>query len=133
LRSTNQFVDEIDFPMVPNQVPMHLVTIGDVALAAVPAEFNAMAGKMLKESVQFGSGGAIKHVAIAGFSNEYSGYVTTPREYGGQHYEGASNLYGQYTLYAYMQRFEAMAAWLFAGGPSVPSEPEFIPTLLHRK
>jgi neutral ceramidase len=130
--ATNKLVDRIDYPMVPNVIPMQLVAIGDVALAAVPAEFNAMAGIRLKETVLTAAGGALNHVAIAGFANEYSGYVATVEEYEAQHYEGASTLYGKATLAAYQEVYEGLTDGLLTGA-SVPSAPEFITTLLHRK
>lgn len=69
-------------------------------------------------------------VVIAGLANEYSQYVATPEEYRTafhnerfcrvvfrprdnqievQRYEGASTLYGPYTLPAYQQEFAALA------------------------
>jgi neutral ceramidase len=40
---------------------------------------------------------------IAGLSNTYSSYITTPEEYAVQRYEGGFTLYGQHTLDAYIQ------------------------------
>ncbi|KAJ8318838.1 hypothetical protein KUTeg_003929 [Tegillarca granosa] len=46
---------------------------------------------------------------IAGLSNDYADYVTTPEEYQQQRYEGASTIYGPYTLPAYIQQFTKLA------------------------
>ena len=47
-------------------------------------------------------------VVIAGLSNSYCGYATTyyMQE---QYYEGASTVYGPYTLDAYISKFKEMA------------------------
>ena len=44
-------------------------------------------------------------VVIAGPANTYGHYVATPEEYTVQRYEGASTIFGQWTLNAYMVRF----------------------------
>lgn len=97
-------------PLVPHVVPCHLIRIGQVALAGVPAEFTSTAGRRVKADVRVALGPDIAHAAIFGFANAYSGYVTTPEEYDAQHYEGASTLYGPHTLDAYRQIFTDLAS-----------------------
>jgi len=46
---------------------------------------------------------------IAGLSNTYSDYITTFEEYSVQRYEGASTIFGPYTLLAYIQEFNKLA------------------------
>ena len=106
-------------PMVPNVVPMQLLRIGSLALAAVPAEFTATAGRRLKNRLRQAFGGQLSHVAVANYSNGYSGYVATEQEYSAQHYEGASTLYGPHTLEAYLQTFDALALRLQGGNAPV--------------
>ena len=48
-------------------------------------------------------------VVIAGLSNTYADYIATPEEYSVQRYEGASTIYGPYTLPAYIQEFNKLA------------------------
>ena len=48
-------------------------------------------------------------VVIAGLSNTYTDYITTPEEYSVQRYEGASTIYGPHTLPAYIQEFNKLA------------------------
>jgi hypothetical protein len=43
------------------------------------------------------------HLVIAGLTNTYASYITTPEEYAAQRYEGGFTLYGQHTLDAYIQ------------------------------
>jgi neutral ceramidase len=122
-------------PLVPHVLPLHLLNIGGVVLAGVPAEFTGMAGRRLKASLRQALGAKLSHVAIANYSNGYSGYVTTREEYGAQHYEGASTLYGPATLEAYQQSFEALAARLHgqASGPMPSESQEFeVPAIYMR-
>jgi hypothetical protein len=97
-------------PLVPHVLPSHLIRIGQVAIAAVPAEFTATAGRRLKTDVRGALGPDVSHAAIFGFANAYSGYVATAEEYDHQHYEGASTLFGPHTLAAYRQIFADLAA-----------------------
>jgi hypothetical protein len=123
-------------PLVPHVLPFQLIRIGRVAIAGVPAELTATAGLRLKARIRSQFGPGVTHLAISNYTNAYSGYVTTPQEYGAQHYEGASTLYGPHTLAAYLQTFDALVAACdgragiptggpFRSGPAVvPAVPE---------
>jgi neutral ceramidase len=52
---------------------------------------------------------------MAAYANDYSQYVTTKEEYDMQHYEGASNLFGPFTLHAYQQEFRKLSIALRTG------------------
>jgi len=97
-------------PWTPQILPLQIVTIGNLAILAVPAEFTTMAGRRLRQTVltQLRDNG-IEHVVIAGLSNAYAGYVTTKEEYQVQYYEGASTHFGPWTLAAYQQEFDRLA------------------------
>ncbi len=116
-------------PLVPQVLPLHLVRIGGGALAGVPAEFTATAGRRLKQALASALGPGLTHSAVAGYANGYSGYVTTREEYGAQHYEGASTLYGEFTLLAYQQLFAALAVATL-GGPTLPAGAPFEPPVV---
>ena len=121
-------------PLVPNVVPLQLLRIGSLALAAVPAEFTATAGRRLKAGLHQAFGGKLSHVAVSNYSNGYSGYVATEEEYGAQHYEGASTLYGPHTLAAYLQTFDWLALRLQGGNSGVPgASPGFVAPAIFRK
>ena len=122
-------------PLVPQFVPMQLMVIGTVAIAAVPAEFTGMAGRRLKDTLRKAMPGALTHVAISNYSNGYSGYVATQEEYNGQHYEGASTLYGPFTLSAYEQTFTGLVARLTTPGAAIPAATAVVPALpaIYRK
>jgi neutral ceramidase len=121
-------------PWSPEILPVQLVTIGDLAIIAVPGEFTTMSGRRLVKTVlgKLGSAG-VRYVVIAGLSNAYAGYVTTREEYAKQRYEGASTHFGPWTLAAYQQEFEKLAIALRDGtsvnpGPN-PTDPR--PTCIH--
>lgn len=129
------FVDvgEIEpHPWVPTVVPIQLVKIGQLVLAAVPGEFTTMSGRRLRNTIAgvFADHGEDVTVVVAGLSNTYTQYIATPEEYTIQRYEGASTLYGPNTLPAYQQNFAVLAEALALGktvdpGP-VPLNESFV-------
>lgn len=94
----------------PNIVPIQLMRIGSLVLAAGPAEFTIVAGWRVRCTVARTLGVSPDDVLMVGYSNAYSQYVTTPEEYDSQQYEGGSTLFGRYTLCAYQQEFARLAA-----------------------
>jgi neutral ceramidase len=109
------------FPWSPEVLPLQLVTVGNVALVAVPFELTTMAGRRLRETVreQLAPAG-VTEVVIAGLSNAYSGYIATREEYARQEYEGASTHFGPWTLAALQQQFDALARALREGSALPP-------------
>lgn len=98
------------YPWTPEVLPLQLVTIGDLALVAVPFELTTMSGRRLRQTVTSVLGPAgVSRVVIAGLSNAYAGYVATPEEYSVQHYEGASTHFGPWTVGALRQVFNTLA------------------------
>jgi neutral ceramidase len=76
------------FPWV---LPIQVLRVGPATLVALPHEITVEAGRRIESVV----GG--KHVIVSSAANDYWDYVTTPEEYAGQHYEGASTLWGPNT------------------------------------
>ena len=103
-------------PWTPSVLPIQLLRIGQLVLAALPAECTTMAARRLKKVIRESLPGA-GVVILAAYANAYSGYVTTREEYSAQHYEGASTLYGPYTLNAYQQEFRRLALAMKTGVP----------------
>ncbi|MBF6159953.1 neutral/alkaline ceramidase [Nocardia cyriacigeorgica] len=96
-------------PWVPNVVPIQLVRIGELYLAAAGGEFTIVSGLRVRRAVADALGVDVEQVLMQGYANAYHEYVTTPEEYDAQQYEGASTLYGRYTLCAYQQEFTRLA------------------------
>jgi len=118
----------IDLPTkwAANILPIQMFKVGQLYILGVPAEFTTMAGRRLKDTVKQAliSAGSPTNitVVIAGLSNAYSQYVATTEEYHIQRYEGASTLYGPYTLPAYQQLYSALAVAI-AKNSTVPPGP----------
>jgi neutral ceramidase len=111
------------YPWSPEVLPLQLVTVGPLALVAVPFELTTMAGRRLKDTVRAQlQGTGVTDVVISGLSNAYSGYVATREEYARQDYEGASTHFGPWTLAALQQSFAGLAGALRDGTP-VPHGP----------
>jgi len=109
----------------PNVLPVQLVRLGQIAIAAVPAEFTTMAGHRLRRQLEASlQPYGVNAVIFAGYANGYSSYVTTEEEYALQHYEGASTLYGPKTLKAYQQVFGEITADFSAPNPPETFAPE---------
>ncbi|XP_069543813.1 neutral ceramidase [Brachyistius frenatus] len=100
-------------PWHPQIVDVQIITVGSVAVVAVPGEMTTMSGRRLREAVkqELEAGGAERNmeVVIAGLSNVYTHYITTYEEYQVQRYEGASTIYGPHTLSAYVQTYRGLA------------------------
>lgn len=73
------------YPWQPSTVSIQEAFIGDVVIVAVPGEFTTMSGRRLKkeikDTVEANVGYSDAKVIIAGLSNIYSDYITTPEEY----------------------------------------------------
>jgi len=110
-------------------LPLQMMRLGQLFIVAVPSEFTTMSGRRLREMVYntiISNGGPTNAVVvIAGLANAYSQYVTTPEEYVIQRYEGASTLFGPFTLPAYLQLFDNLTHALLL---SQPVEPGMEPT-----
>ncbi|KAM4526371.1 neutral ceramidase [Fundulus diaphanus] len=100
-------------PWHPQIVDVQIITIGSVAVIAVPGEMTTMSGRRLREAVkeELESVDTFSNteVVIAGLSNVYTHYITTYEEYQVQRYEGASTIYGPHTLTAYLSKYRKLA------------------------
>ncbi|EQB55626.1 neutral/alkaline non-lysosomal ceramidase [Colletotrichum gloeosporioides Cg-14] len=99
------------YQWTPNIVDIQAFRVGQLVIIVSPGEASTMAGRRWKDAVRaeaeslFGEETALKPiVVIGGPANSYTHYITTQQEYGIQRYEGASTLYGPYTLDAYINR-----------------------------
>jgi len=108
------------FRLTPHVLPAQILRIGDLALVAVPFELTTVAGQRLRQTVQDELADGVRHVVIAGLANAYASYVTTPEEYDLQFYEGASTLFGRWTLDALREKFASLATALRTGVPVEP-------------
>jgi neutral ceramidase len=97
---------------VPLQSQIRSLTIsrlGSLAIVSMPTEVTTMSARRIRQSVKNTLGDWVKHIVIAGYSNGYAGYITTPEEYQTQQYEGGHTLHGKWTLPAYIQTLTGLA------------------------
>ncbi|KAG9092439.1 hypothetical protein FS749_015747, partial [Ceratobasidium sp. UAMH 11750] len=109
----------------PDVVDIQMMRVGQLVILIVPGEFTTMAGRRIRESVRaklISSGviGNDAYVVLAGPANTYSHYVTTREEYGIQRYEGASTIYGPFTLEAYQNLYTGLVNYLADGAAASP-------------
>uniref|UniRef100_A0A673U4V7 Neutral ceramidase n=1 Tax=Suricata suricatta TaxID=37032 RepID=A0A673U4V7_SURSU len=127
-------------PWHPEIVDVQMITVGSVAIIAIPGEFTTMSGRRLREAVQaeFATYGMQNMTAvISGLCNVYTHYITTFEEYQAQRYEAASTIYGPHTLSAYIQLFKALAKAIatdtvanLSSGPEPPFFKQLIASLI---
>jgi neutral ceramidase len=79
----------------PTSVPLTAVRLGDRLIVTIPGEATSELGRRTRAAALAAArGSGIRRVVIAGYANEYASYFTTPEEYGAQHYEGGTTVYG---------------------------------------
>jgi neutral ceramidase len=94
-------------------LPVQIVVLGPLAIAAFPGEPTTQAGRRLRRTLEAAlAPRGVRRVLLAGYANAYAGYVATPEEFDVQAYEGASTHFGRWTLGAYQSRFRDLAAEL---------------------
>lgn len=103
----------------PEIMPIQVIKLGNLYLATVPAEPTIMSGYRIRRQLAQTLGTDVSRVITLGYSNAYSGYVTTPEEYDVQDYEGGATHFGKWTQTAYMQELDKLAKDLVLGQPSV--------------
>lgn len=112
------FATGLPKPPAQEQVlPLGLVRVGQLVLVVGPAEFTTMAGRRLREAVARELDTEPRFVVIAGYANDYAGYVATREEYETQQYEGGHTLFGPWTEAAYRQEYVRLVRARKAGKP----------------
>jgi len=104
-------------PVVAQRVPIQLLRLGSLYLIGIPGEVTITAGLRLRRTVATIVGADLHDVLVAGYSNGYIHYITTPEEYEAQQYEGASTLFGRWELPALQQTVAGLAVAMHKGEP----------------
>ncbi|CAK3946291.1 Neutral ceramidase [Lecanosticta acicola] len=98
------------YDWTPNIVDIQLFRVGQLFMIVSPGEATTMAGRRWRDALEASTVSTFTDldedqeptVVLGGPANTYAHYITTPEEYGAQRYEGASTLYGPWTLDAYI-------------------------------
>ncbi|WP_125079144.1 neutral/alkaline non-lysosomal ceramidase N-terminal domain-containing protein [Mycobacterium sp. P7213] len=106
--------------LMPEGGPVQLLRIGQLYLIGIPAEVTIVAGLRLRRTVAQIVGAELRDVLVAGYSNGYLHYVTTPEEYDEQRYEGGSTLFGRWELPALQQVVAELASAMRDRRPAPP-------------
>ena len=109
----------------PAVQPLQIFRIGNLALVGLPWEVTTTSARRLRAMVleELAPAG-VDTVVIAGLVNDYIHYLTTREEYASQQYEGASTVYGPWSLAAVTQELRKVANSL-AQGAALPAGPEY--------
>lgn len=116
-------VGEITSPYLwtPNIVDVQVLRVGQFYIVVSPGEATTMSGRRWKEAIQHAASditttetGQEPVVVLGGPANSYTHYIATPEEYDIQRYEGASTLYGKWTLNAYIDLTTKYISYLSA-------------------
>jgi neutral ceramidase len=85
----------------PHVITYQAVQLGDMILLPLPYEVTMESGRRIAEacrkSALEGGMGTDTYCVVVSVSNGYTGYSTTPEEYGQQRYEGGHTIYGPNT------------------------------------
>lgn len=117
-------------PWTPHVLPLQIMRIGPLGIAAFPGEITTEAGRQLRRLLQdILRDLGVEQVVIHSYSNHYFGYCTTTPEYMEQAYEGGHCVFGRYTHGAFMAEFEKLARAMTHGetpdmGPAYETFPE---------
>ena len=115
--------------LVAERGPVQLLRLGPLYLIGIPGEVTIVAGLRLRRTVAEITGAELKNVLVAGYSNGYLHYTTTPEEYDAQEYEGGSTLFGRWQLPALCQVAAALATAMRDGKAVQRGTPEPRPAL----
>jgi len=107
----------VPYAWSPSTVDIQMFKVGNLVMLIIPGELTTMAGRRLRNAVraQLISDGIIDnsaYVVVAGPANTYAHYITTREEYAIQRYEGASTIFGPFTLEAYIDKYTSLVPFL---------------------
>ncbi|PBK90403.1 Neutral/alkaline nonlysosomal ceramidase [Armillaria gallica] len=116
----------VPYEWSPSSVDIQMLRVGNFVMLIMPGELTTMSGRRIREAIRaelISSGilGSNAYVAIAGPANTYAHYVATREEYGAQRYEGASTIFGQYTLEAYIDKYTSLVPFLGQSPSGTPA------------
>jgi neutral ceramidase len=115
----------LPYAWTPNIVDIQLMRVGQLVMIVAATEATTMAGRRWRNAVSDAARTILPPdvepiVVLGGPANTYTHYATTPEEYDIQRYEGASTLYGRYTLPAYINLTTSAIGYLSPTASTAP-------------
>jgi neutral ceramidase len=83
---------------VSSSMPLQVLELGSLLVVGLPFEPTTQVGRRLRRHILSLPGLQGRRAVVAGYANDFAGYLTTPEEYDAQAYEGGFTLYGRATL-----------------------------------
>jgi neutral ceramidase len=121
---TCQAEKPVFLPQSPTPLPFQLFRVGNLAIIGLPWEITTMSARRIRKTLlEVLAPVGIDTVIIAGLSNAFVQYLTTREEFSSQQYEGASTLYGPWTLAAVQQESRKLALAMAADEPAPEGPP----------
>lgn len=115
--------NKFPYPWVPSVLPFQVLKLGNVLIAAAPFELTTMSGRRIKSTIQKALPDSERyHVLLSTLANAYVQYVATNEEYQLQRYEGASTIFGPWSLAAMQQEYSQLTQALLTN-QAVPDGP----------
>ncbi|KAH7319805.1 ceramidase family protein [Stachybotrys elegans] len=114
----------VPYPWSPNIVDIQLLRVGQLFIIASPVEVTTMAGRRWKNAIAAEAESFLDQdaiVMVGGPANTYAHYMVTREEYQVQRYEGASTLFGQYELEAFINLTVSNMNYLTPEANSLPA------------
>jgi len=113
------------YDWAPDIADIQSFRVGQMFFIISPGEATTMSGRRWKKAVIDAAlasnitGSAEPIAVLGGPANSYTHYIATPEEYGVQRYEGASTLFGPWTLPAYINLSTKYLSYLAEKPPAV--------------
>jgi neutral ceramidase len=107
--------------VLPGSAPVSVWRIGDLGITSTPSEVSKTMGQRIRNAVQEASGGKVSRVVMAGLTNGYLSYTSTPEEYDACSYMGSFTLFGRRQGPRYRDYSVGLANTLFNGAAQPPS------------
>ncbi|KAF8883297.1 Neutral/alkaline non-lysosomal ceramidase-domain-containing protein [Infundibulicybe gibba] len=130
------------YEWAPSTVDIQMFRIGNFVMLIMPGkltdstppifliypigELTTMSGRRIREAIRAklistGVLGSNAYVVVAGPANTYAHYVATREEYSVQRYEGASTIFGQFTLESYIDKYSSLVSFLADNASGAPA------------